>query len=101
MPFLWFSEGLFMELDFESEKLIIKAPEDKGEYFHAREVVQEIPFGKLVTMSVPALREIYIRPFAANLAEYNFGMPRTAHAIRAYRKQSIIAELAFDEGHPN
>lgn len=100
MPFLWFSEGLFIELDFESEKLILKAPEDKGDDFHAKEVVQEIPLNELVTMSMSRLRERYIRPFAANLAEHNFGMPKTAKAIREYRHRTAILKLASDEGHP-
>jgi hypothetical protein len=100
LPFLWFSEGMFIELDFESEKLILKAPEDKDGDLNVEEVVQTIPFNDLVTMTVPALRELYIRPFAANLAEFNFDMPKTAYAIRAYRHRSEIERLAFDEGHP-
>jgi hypothetical protein len=57
LPFLWFSEGTFIELDFDSEKLVLKAPEDIGEEFHAKEVVQEIPLSELVYLSVAALRD--------------------------------------------
>ena len=54
MPFLWFSEGSFIELDFESEKMILNAPEDKGEDFHAREVVED----RRAESSAPALVEV-------------------------------------------
>lgn len=100
MPFLWFSEGTFIELDFDSEKLILKAPEDTGEDFQAKEVTQEISLGELVYLPVTALREKYIRPFAANLAEFNFGMPKTDRAIRENWHASLISELATEEGHP-
>lgn len=100
MPFLWFSEGTFIELDFNSEKLTLKAPEDTGEDYQAKEVKQEIPLGELVYLPLTTLREKYIRPFAANLAEFNFGMPKTARAIRENRRPSLIVELAAEEGHP-
>jgi len=100
MPFLWFSEGTFIELNFDSEKLILKAPEDTGEDFQAKEVTQEIPLGELVYLPVTVLREKYIKPFAANLAEFNFGMPKTARAIRDNLRSSVISELAAEEGHP-
>lgn len=100
MPFLWFSEGTTIELDFGSENLILKALEDKGEDFHAEEVIEKIPLKDLVSMSVPALRDKYIRAFAANLAEHNFGMPKTAKAIRERWHPSLISEFAAEEGHP-
>lgn len=100
MPFLWFSEGTIIELDFDSEKLILKAPEDASENFQPKEVIQEIPLGELVYLPMTALREKYIRPFAANLAEFNFGMPKTARAIRENRRSTLISELATEEGHP-
>ena len=100
LPFLWFSEGTLIELDFESEKLTLKAPEDIGEDFHAKEVVQDIPLSELLCLSVTDLRDKYIRTFAANLAEHNFNMPKTAKAIREERHPSLIAELAAEEGHP-
>lgn len=100
LPFLWFSEGMFIELDFDSEKLILKAPEDKDGDLHAEQVVQEIPLSELVCLSVANLRDKYIRPFAADLAEYNFGMPGTAKAIREGWHPALISEIAAEEGHP-
>jgi hypothetical protein len=100
LPFLWFSEGIFIELDFDAEKLILKAPEDKEGDFHAEEVAREIPLSELVYLSVTSLRDKYIRPFAADLAEYNFGMPKTAKAIREHWHPSLISEIAAGEGHP-
>lgn len=99
LPFLWFSEGTIIELDFDSEKLILKALEDKGEDFHAKQVVHEIPLSELICLSVTALRDKYITPFAADLAEYNFGMPKTAKAIRERWHPSLISEIAAEEGH--
>lgn len=100
LPFLWFSEGILMELDFESQNLILKAPEDKGEDFHAREVIKEIPLKDLVLLPTEILRDKHIRPFAADLAEYNFGMPKTAKAIRERKRHSLMSEIATEEGHP-
>ncbi len=100
MPFLWFSEGIIIEIDFDSEKLFIKAPGSDYEDFHAKEVVEEIPLRELVCKSVSALREKYVKTFAANLAEYNFNMPETAKAIRDHRHPALILELAAEEGHP-
>ena len=100
MPFLWFSEGLTIEIDFDSKKLILTAPEDDLEDFRARKVVQEIPLKELICLSVSELRDKYIKTFAANLAEYNFNMPETANAIRAGQHRSLISELAAEEGHP-
>lgn len=100
LPCLWFSEGIFIELDFDSEKLILKAPMNIGEDFCAGEVVQEIPLSELVCSSVEILREKYIKPFAANLAEFNFGMPKTAQAIRQRWHPARISKIAAREGHP-
>lgn len=100
MPFLWFSEGLTIEVDFDSKKLILTAPEDDLGNFRAQEVVQEIPLKELVCLPVSELRDKYLRNFAANLAEDNFNMPETAKAIREERQRSLILELAADEGHP-
>jgi hypothetical protein len=100
MPFLWFSEGIFIELDFDTEKLILIAPEDKGEDFYAKKITQEIPLNDLVGRSVSFLRDRYIRSFAADLAEHNFGMPKTAKAIRESRHPSVISRFAAEEGHP-
>lgn len=100
MPFLWFSEGIVIELDFDSEKLILKAPEDKGEDFYAREVIEEVPLRNLLCLSLTTLRSRYISNFAANLAEFNFGMPKTAKAIRQNQPPSLIEEIAAEEGHP-
>ena len=100
LPFLWFSEGISIELDFKSQKLTLKAAADRGEDFSAREVVREIPLKEVVLLPVETLREQYIRPFAADLAEHNFGMPGTAKAIREKRRPSSIMEIATEEGHP-
>lgn len=98
MPFLWFSEGIFIELDFESEILILKAPEEKGEDFNVKEIIQEIPLRNLVCLPIGVLRNRYIRRFAANLAENNFRMPKTAKAIRESLHPSLISEIATEEG---
>jgi hypothetical protein len=100
MPFLWFSEGISIELDFDSEKLVLKTPADEGEDFKAKEAVQEISLKDLLSLPVTALRDKYIKPFAAKLAEDNFGMPETAKAIRERRHDSLILEIAAREGHP-
>ncbi len=100
MPFLWFSEGIFVELDFDSGKLTLRVLADQEEDFEAKEVIQEIPLKELVSLPVAKLRDNYIRPFAADLAENNFGMPETAKAIREERHPSLIMENAFREGHP-
>ena len=99
MPFLWFSEGIFIELDFESETLILKAVDKKGEDFYVKEIIQEIPLRNFVCLPINALRNRYVRCFAANLAEYNFGMLKTAKAIREQRHHSLITKIAMEEGH--
>lgn len=100
MPFLWFSEAIFIELDFDSEKLVLKVPADQTGTFMTREVIEEISFGELICLPAAEIRDKYIRPFAANLAENAFGMPETAKAIRERRLNSLISEIAAREGHP-
>lgn len=100
MPYLWFSEGIFIEVDFDSEKLILKAPGDKEGDSLAKEVIREIPLSELICFPVSSLRDIHITLFAADLAEYNFGMPKTAKAIREGQHPLLISELAAAEGHP-
>lgn len=100
MPFLWFSEGIYIELDFVSENLTLMAYEDKGKTSPAKDINLKIPFKELMCLSTRILRDKYIRTFVANLAENNFGMLKTAEAIRQGWKPSLISELAAGEGHP-
>lgn len=74
------SEGIFIELNFDRQKLILRVPENKSQDFQAREVIQEIPLNDLIHLSVLTVRDRYIRSFAAN-PEHNFGIRKTAKAI--------------------
>lgn len=100
MPYLLSSKRIFIEVDFDSKKLILKYPGNKEDNYQKKEIICEIPLNQLICFSVASLRDIHITSFAADLAEYNLGMPRTAKAIREGEHPLLISELAAEEGHP-
>lgn len=100
LPCLWFSSALCIELDFNVKKITLRATAITERCFPAQKVIQEISFKEFVCLPNKTLRDDHIRPFAANLVEHTFGMPKTGKAIREEWHNCLIFEAAIEEGYP-